>query len=190
MALLQIRPYFDPILTKPSQPATLGEDGRASADVIKLARAMVETSRKVGGAGMAAVQVGVPIRLFIMDLEHHGGDSITFINPVITEVSAELALRKEGCLSMPNGFIELERPDWCEIAYTNIRGEPATYHATGIAAMCVQHEMDHLDGIRNIDRLSKLKRDRVLKAYAKHKPYATGRTREFGPGTAGTGTNH
>lgn len=186
MALLQLRPYFDPIMRTVSAPVRLDLDNRPPADVMKLAMSMVETSRAINGAGMAAVQVGVPIRLFILDLAHHGGDSITFINPEIVEAAPELALRKEGCLSMPDCFIELERPEWVKVAYTNVQGERAIYDATGLASMCVQHEIDHLDGIRNIDRLSKLKRDRVIKSYQKHKPYL--RRPASGPGTATAST--
>lgn len=182
MSLLQIRPYFDPILRIPSEAVELDADGRCSPEVIKLAMNMVETSRAVNGAGMAAVQVGVPIRLFILDLEHRGGDTITFINPELMDESPDLVTQKEGCLSMPNKFIELARPAWAVLAYTNIHGQEAEYRAEGLAAMCVQHELDHLNGIRNIDRLSKLKRELVLKSYKKHKPYMT-RTASS-PGTA------
>lgn len=166
MALRQIRPYFDPLLKTVSKPVEMVE-GRFPAAIIRLGMDMLETSRKVSGAGMAAVQVGVPVRMFIMDLAKNGGDTITFINPVLTEVSDELVTRKEGCLSMPGCFIDVERPVWAKVAYTNTAGDKTDYLAEGLASLCVLHELDHLDGIRNIDRLSKLKRDLVLKKYRK-----------------------
>ena len=167
MALRQIRPYFDPILKTVSQPVELMSDGRVPAHVIRLGIDMLETSRKVSGAGMAAVQVGEPLRMFVMDLSRHGGDAITFINPEIVETAEEKVTQKEGCLSMPGCFIDVERPKWARINYIGTDGSEKEYRAEGLAALCCQHEMDHLDGIRNIDRVSKLKRDMVLKKYRK-----------------------
>lgn len=166
MGYRQILPMTDPLLRTQSAPVTL-VDGKVPDPILTLAEDLLATTRAVNGAGMAAVQVGVPVRLFLMDLIAISGDTIVFINPEIIERAEKLVTRKEGCLSMPGGWVEIERPDWVVVRYIGLDGAEHEYRATGMASVCVQHEIDHLDGIRNIDRLSPLKRARALKAFQK-----------------------
>lgn len=167
MALRQIVPIDHLSLREPSAPVDLAAG--VPEDIVTLATDMLETSRAIGGAGMAAVQVGEPIRMFIMDLVSVAGDTIVFINPEIVWRSEETVVRKEGCLSMPGVMIEIARPAQCRVTYTDLKGRAQTYEADGFAAQCVQHEIDHLDGVRMIDGLSPLKRAMVLKQFEKAK---------------------
>jgi peptide deformylase len=166
MAFRQIVPITDPLLGKVSAPVDLTN---GVPDAVKvLAADMLETSREVGGAGMAAVQVGEPIRVFVMDLLSVAGDTMAFINPEIIERSEEKVARREGCLSMPGiAIFDIERPAKVTVRYTDLEGVEQTYVAEGFAAQCVQHEMDHLDGIRFYEHVSPLKRSMVLKQFAK-----------------------
>lgn len=162
MALRQIIPITDPRLKAPSLSV-----GEITAEIRTLAADMLETSRAIRGAGIAAVQVGVPIRLFVMDLSAIGGETITFVNPVVTFKSNEVVTRKEGCLSMPGVVLEVERPDAITVSYTDLDGNEFASTFAGYAGVAVQHEIDHLDGIRHIDHISPLKRGMALTAFAK-----------------------
>lgn len=169
MALRQILPLTHPLLGKPSAPVDLSA---GVPDAVKvLAFDMLETSRAVQGAGMAAVQVGEPIRMFVMDLvgARVPGDTIIFINPEITWRSEGTITRMEGCLSMPGTALDIDRPAEATVSYTDITGAQRTYEATGFAAQCVQHEIDHLDGIRMVDHLSPLKRKMVVERFEKRR---------------------
>lgn len=166
MALRQIIPVTDKLLREPSVPVEL-IDGEVPTAVLDLAGDMLETTRMVGGAGMAAVQVGEPIRMFVMDLASIKGDTLVFINPEITQRSVETIEMLEGCLSMPGLGFPVERNATVTVRYTTIDGVEKTYDAAGYAAVCCQHEIDHLDGIRNIDRLSPLKRNSLLTRFKK-----------------------
>lgn len=166
MALRQIIPVTNKLLKTISLPVDL-IDGEVPQDVLDLAGDMLETCRAVGGAGMAAVQVGVPIRLFVMDLAQIKGDTLVFVNPEITDRSVETIAMQEGCLSMPGLGFPVERSATVTVRYIAIDGTEKTYDASGYASVCCQHEIDHLDGIRNIDRLSPLKRDTLLKRFEK-----------------------
>jgi peptide deformylase len=178
MAFRQIVPITDPSLGKPSTPVDLSNG--ITEEIKALAVDMLDTSREVGGAGMAAVQVGTPVRMFVMDLASVAGDTIVFINPEIVARSAGVIARKEGCLSMPGiAIFDIERPTQVTVNYTDITGTPRTYEADGFAAQCVQHEMDHLDGIRFYDHVSKLKRAMVLKQFAKRAAARAGRADEL-----------
>lgn len=166
MALRQIVPITHPLLGQPSAPVDLSAG--VTAEIKALCVDMLDTSREVGGAGMAAVQVGLPLRLFVMDLASVAGETMVFINPQITERSEGKIARKEGCLSMPGiALFDIARPEKVTVAYTDLAGEPQTYVAEGFAAQCVQHEMDHLDGIRFYEHVSPLKRAMVLKQFEK-----------------------
>lgn len=164
MAYRQILPITDPLLTQPSAPI-----GEITDEIRDLARDMLETSRAVNGAGIAAVQVGVPVRLVIVDLIQIGGDTLVMVNPEIIGGTPEVQKRREGCLSMPGVILEVERAAGVRVDYTDLTGERRTYEATDFAAVAVQHELDHLDGVRHIDHLSPLRRAMALKQFQKHR---------------------
>lgn len=164
MTFRQILPITDPRLSEPSMPIDLSAGVPEAIRV--LAADLLETSRAVDGAGMAAIQVGEPVRLFVMDLARMDGDTIAFINPKVIETSEEIATRREGCLSMPGIFFDLARPAQVRIAYFDLAGEEQHYVAKDFASMCVLHELDHLDGVRHLDHLSPLKRAMALKKFA------------------------
>jgi peptide deformylase len=161
--LRQIIPCTDPRLKAVSVPVDALDD-----NVRMLVRDLFDTTKLAEGAGMAAIQIGVPVRVFVMDLSRMGGPREAFINPVITWTSETTAVNKEGCLSMPGVWINLERPTEAKIEYLDLEGTRQSRHAIGHEALAIQHEMDHLDGIRNIDRLSTLKRAMAMKRYQDH----------------------
>lgn len=165
--LRQILPITDPRLFTKSAPVDVSAG--ITPEIIKLGSDLLDTSRAVRGAGMAAIQVGVPVRVFLMDLAHIDGDTILFINPEIISLSEEKATRLEGCLSMPNIATEIERPATAMIRYVNLDGNIVEYHAEGFAAQCVQHEMDHLDGVRMIDHVTPMKRAMLLTKFQKQR---------------------
>jgi peptide deformylase len=163
MTLLQIIPITDPRLREPSR--AIDVEAGVPLDIRVLSQSMLATCRAVDGAGMAAIQAGHPVRLFVMDLGRVGGDTIVFINPEVTSRSEEMMEMVEGCLSMPGISFPLERHAAVTVSYIDLDGAALEYHATGYGALCCQHEIDHLDGIRAIDRLSPLKRAMVLKKF-------------------------
>lgn len=130
---------------------------------------MLETMYAAPGIGLAAIQVGVPKRIIVMDLagKDQEPEPRYFVNPKIIDPADELAPYEEGCLSVPDAFEELDRPATCTVEYLDYEGRPQRLEATGLLATCIQHEMDHLDGILFIDHLSRLKRDRILKRLKK-----------------------
>lgn len=125
---------------------------------------MVETMHDAPGIGLAAVQIGVPKRVIVMDLSRQDAPAPVqfFVNPEITWRSDELFVYEEGCLSVPEIYDEVERPARVRIAYLNYQGERVEEEAEGLYGVCIQHEMDHLEGVLFIDRLSRLKRDRYI----------------------------
>lgn len=125
---------------------------------------MVETMHDAPGIGLAAVQVGVPKRIIVMDLSREDAPAPVqhFVNPEITWRSDELFVYEEGCLSVPEIYDEVERPARVRFTYLNYQGERVEEEAEGLYAVCIQHEMDHLEGVLFIDRLSRLKRDRYI----------------------------
>ena len=125
---------------------------------------MLETMYAAPGIGLAAVQVGVPRRVIVMDLAREDEPKAPryFVNPEITWASEELAVREEGCLSVPEIYDEVERPAQVGLKYLNYQGEVVEEDAEGLLAVCIQHEMDHLNGVLFIDHLSRLKRDRAI----------------------------
>ncbi len=133
---------------------------------------MLETMYAANGIGLAAIQIGVPKRIIVMDIDWNKGkkDPLYFVNPVIKLRDKDKSIYEEGCLSVPNQFAEIERPKNCEVEYLNYYGEKKLLKAEGLLATCIQHEMDHLEGILFIDYLSKLKKSMIIKKLIKSKP--------------------
>jgi peptide deformylase len=138
-------------------------------DVQSLIGDMFETMYDAPGIGLAAIQVGVPKRIVTMDLSKKEGpqEPRVFINPEILWRSDEKALYEEGCLSIPEYYEEVERPAQVRVKYLDRDGKEQELEATGLLATCIQHEVDHLNGVLFIDHISKLKRSRVIKKFSK-----------------------
>ncbi len=132
---------------------------------------MLETMYAANGIGLAAIQIGVPKRIIVMDLGGENGkkDPRYFVNPVIKNKDKLKTTYEEGCLSVPDQFAEIDRPKKCEVEYLDYNGEKKILKAEGLLATCIQHEMDHLEGILFIDYLSKLKKTMILKKLSKNK---------------------
>ena len=159
MALRPILTVPDPVLKQVSAPVEVVDDAlRALMDD------MLESMYAAPGIGLAAVQVGAPVRVIVMDLAREDEPPAPryFINPEITWASEEMAVREEGCLSVPEIYDEVERPAQVGLKYLNYQGETVEEDAEGLLAVCIQHEMDHLNGVLFIDHLSRLKRDRAI----------------------------
>ena len=166
MALREILTVPHPVLKQVSKPVDKVDDAlRALMDD------MLETMYDAPGIGLAAVQIGEPVRVIVMDLqERPEGDPEAeavkqpryFVNPEIVWKSEELAPYEEGCLSVPEIYDEVMRPAKVRLRYLNYQGEQVEEEADGLFATCIQHEMDHLEGVLFIDHLSKLKRDRAV----------------------------
>ena len=133
---------------------------------------MLDTMYAADGIGLAAIQIGIPKRIIVMDISWSKGEKkpMYFVNPVIREKDKEKSIYEEGCLSVPNQFAEIERPRKCEVEYLNYEGEKKLLKAEGLLATCIQHEMDHLEGILFIDYLSKLKKSMIIKKLLKNRP--------------------
>ena len=132
---------------------------------------MLETMYHAKGIGLAAIQIGVPKRIIVMDLSKEEGekDPKYFVNPVIKNRNSNLSKYLEGCLSLPDQFAEVDRPSTCEVEYLDYNGNKKILKANGLLATCIQHEMDHLEGILFIDHLSKLKKSMIIKKLSKLK---------------------
>ena len=156
----------DSILRKKSQSLEKVDD-----ELKKLMDDMLETMYSAPGIGLAAVQVGVLKRLVVIDLskDDQKKEPLFFVNPKITFQSKKTSVYEEGCLSLPGYFAEIERPAECHINYIDYDGKSKDLQASGLLATCIQHEIDHLDGILFIDYLSKLKKDMIIKKLIKHK---------------------
>ena len=137
----------------------------------KLINDLFETMYDSNGIGLAAVQVGILKRVIVVDVSSKEEEKkpFCFVNPVIKKVSDEMSLYEEGCLSIPDTFIEIERPKICEVEYVDINGKIKTQEFDGLLSTCVQHEINHLDGKLIIDHLSKLKKDMIIKKISKIK---------------------
>ena len=137
----------------------------------KLMDDMLETMYAANGIGLAAIQIGVPKRIIVMDIskEENEKNPMFFVNPVIIKKNLEKATYEEGCLSVPNQFAEIDRPNSCEVEYLDYNGNKKKLKAEGLLATCIQHEMDHLEGILFIDYLSKLKKTMIIKKLSKLK---------------------
>jgi peptide deformylase len=140
-----------------------------TSEVRRLADDMLETMYDAPGVGLAAIQIGVPIRMVTMDVTKSEDEHqpMVLINPEIVWASEEKRVYEEGCLSIPEYYEEVERPDRVRFRYMNLQGETIEQDADGLLATCVQHEIDHLNGVLFIDYLSKLKRDRVMTKFKK-----------------------
>ena len=140
-------------------------------DMQKLMDDMLETMYAAPGIGLAAIQVGVPKRIIVLDIQQKEGQKnpLFFVNPEIIEKSKNLTTYEEGCLSVPGQFAEIDRPDQCHIKYLDYEGNKKEMKAEGMLATCIQHEMDHLEGILFIDYLSKLKKTMIIKKLSKQK---------------------
>tara|TARA_B100001093_G_scaffold395300_1_gene382167 strand:- start:49 stop:567 length:519 start_codon:yes stop_codon:yes gene_type:complete len=137
----------------------------------KLMDDMLETMYLAPGIGLAAIQIGVPQRIIVMDISKEEGkkEPRYFVNPIIINKNPEKNTYEEGCLSVPDQFAEISRPSTCEIEYLDYDGKKKLLKADGLLATCIQHEMDHLEGILFIDYLSKLKKSMIVKKLSKIK---------------------
>jgi len=142
---------------------------KVDASIRKLADDMFETMYDAPGIGLAAIQIAEPLRVVTMDLAKKDDEKEprVFINPEIVWSSDEMNVHEEGCLSIPEYYEEVERPAKIKVRFLDLDGKPQEVDADGLLATCLQHEIDHLNGVLFIDHLSKLKRDRVIKKYTK-----------------------
>jgi len=132
---------------------------------------MLETMYAANGIGLAAIQIGIPKRIIVMDIskDENKKEPRYFVNPIIQNKDKIKSIYEEGCLSVPNQFAEIERPKNCDIEYLDYYGNKQILKAEGLLATCIQHEMDHLEGILFIDYLSKLKKSMIIKKLSKNK---------------------
>ena len=132
---------------------------------------MLETMYAANGIGLAAIQIGIPKRIIVMDIskDENKKEPRFFVNPKIKNRDEAKSTYEEGCLSVPNQFAEIDRPSKCEVEYLDYNGVKKNLKAEGLLATCIQHEMDHLDGILFIDYLSKLKKSMIIKKLSKNK---------------------
>ena len=137
----------------------------------KLMDDMLETMYAANGIGLAAIQIGIPKRIIVMDIskDDNKKEPLYFVNPTIKNKDILKSTYEEGCLSVPNQFAEIDRPKNCEVEYLDYNGEKKLLKAEGLLATCIQHEMDHLEGILFIDYLSKLKKSMIIKKLSKNK---------------------
>jgi peptide deformylase len=162
LAAMSVRPILihpDPRLRKVAEPVAATDDGLRA-----LASDMLETMYEAPGIGLAAIQVGEPIRIIVMDLSRDDEPKAPryFVNPEILWASVETAPYEEGCLSVPDIYDDVERPARVKLRYVNYKGETIEEDADGLYAVCIQHEMDHLEGVLFIDHLSRLKKEKAL----------------------------
>ena len=165
MAIREILTVPNPVLKQVSEPVA----GGVTDDIRSLMDDMLETMYAAPGIGLAAIQIGVPLRVIVMDLAGEEEDKAPryFVNPEILETVEETAPYEEGCLSVPDIYDEIERPVRARIRYLNYAGEQVEEWADGMYAVCIQHEMDHLEGTLFIDYLSRLKRQRAIEKVKK-----------------------
>jgi peptide deformylase len=166
MTIREILTVPDPVLKQVSQPVEAVDDA-----VRALLDDMLATMYDAPGIGLAAIQIGVPKRVIVMDLarEEEPKTPRYFVNPQITWASEETLAYEEGCLSVPEYFDEVQRPAKVKLRYLNYQGETVEEDAEGLFAVCIQHEIDHLDGVLFIDHLSRLKREQAVKKVKKQK---------------------
>lgn len=164
---MSIKPLIilpDPLLRQVSKPVERVDDS-----LRKFADDMLDTMYEAPGIGLAAIQVGEPIRLLVIDLAKEGEPPApqVFVNPEIVERSGECSVYEEGCLSIPDYYAEVERPASVRVKYLDRDGKAQEMMAEGLMATCLQHEIDHLDGVLFIDHISRLKREMVVKKFKK-----------------------
>jgi peptide deformylase len=162
------------IITLPDKKLRLVSEPveRFDDELQRFADDMLETMYEAPGIGLAAIQVGVARRMLVCDVakredEDAEADPMILVNPEILWSSDERSVREEGCLSIPEYFAEVERPETVRVSYLDPRGKPHEMEASGVLATCLQHEIDHLNGMLFIDYLSKLKRDMVIRKFSK-----------------------
>ncbi|MDC7684764.1 peptide deformylase [Asticcacaulis sp. BYS171W] len=168
MAIREIITVPNPLLKQVSKPV----EGGVTDELRALMDDMLETMYDAPGIGLAAIQIGEPVRIIVMDLQEKPEDAPEdaegvknprfFVNPEIVSASEELSVYDEGCLSVPEVYDEVKRPARVRIRYLNYQGDTVEEDCDGLYATCIQHEMDHLNGVLFIDHLSKLKRDRAV----------------------------
>ena len=162
-----------PIIVEPNK--TLRQvskpDEKVTKDEQNLMDDMLDTMYAANGIGLAAIQIGVPKRIIVIDLnkDPEKKEPMYFVNPVIKNKNPKKATYEEGCLSVPNQFAEIDRPSKCDVEYLDYNGQKKILHAEGLLATCIQHEMDHLEGVLFIDYLSKLKKSIIIKKLSKIK---------------------
>ena len=166
MTIRDIITVPDETLKKISEPIVNFGDNEK-----KLIKDLFETMYNSKGIGLAAVQVGVLKRILVIDVSSKDEKKtpMSFINPVIRKFSDETSIYEEGCLSIPDTFIEIERPKTCEVEYIDLDGKKKNFKCEGLLSTCIQHEINHLDGKLIIDNLSKLRRDLIIKKVSKVK---------------------
>ena len=166
MSIKNIITVPDETLKKISQPLE-----KVTSDEKKLISDLFETMYYSKGIGLAAVQVGILKRIIVIDISNKEEEKkpMSFINPIIRKLSDETSIYEEGCLSIPDTFIEIERPKICEVEYIDLDGKLKNIKCDGLLSTCLQHEINHLDGKLIIDHLSKLKRDIIIKKISKDK---------------------
>ena len=166
MALRQILTEPNKILREKSLPVE-----KVDSDLQKLMDDMLETMYSAPGIGLAAIQVGVPKRVIVIDIapKDQPKNPMYFVNPIIISKSKDNSIYEEGCLSVPGQFAEIQRPEKCKVKYLDYHGQPKEIIAEGMLATCIQHEIDHLEGILFIDYLSNLKKSMIVKKLSKQK---------------------
>jgi len=154
----------DPLLRQVSKPIE-----RVDAETKRLAQDMLDTMSDAPGIGLAAVQIGIGRRMLVIDVSREDEEKtpLVFINPEILSSADELSVYEEGCLSIPDYYAEVERPALVTVKYVDREGKDQTIDAEGLLATCLQHEIDHLNGILFIDHISRLKREMVIKKFTK-----------------------
>jgi len=166
MAVKQILTEPNKFLRQISKPVEkVGDEER------KLMDDMLDTMYAAPGIGLAAIQIGIPKRIIVMDIsrDENKKEPLYFVNPVIKNKNENKSRYEEGCLSVPDQFAEIERPKTCEVEYLDYYGKKKILKAEGLLATCIQHEIDHLEGILFIDYLSKLKKSMIIKKLSKFK---------------------
>ena len=164
MSIKDIITVPDEILKKTSKPIE-----KIGVNEKKLVNDLLDTMYNSKGIGLAAVQVGILKRILVIDVstKEEKKNPLSFINPTIKKISDETSIYEEGCLSIPDTFIEIERPKICEVEYIDLEGKKKNLKCDGLLSTCIQHEINHLDGKLIIDHLSKLKRDIIIKKISK-----------------------
>ncbi len=160
MAIKEIITVPNPLLKTVSKPVDA-----IDSKILSILNDMLETMYAAPGIGLAAIQIGIPKRLLVIDIgrDNENRDPHFFINPEILDPAEELSYFEEGCLSVPGVWEEIERPNECNVRFLDINGDEKNIRYSGMMATVIQHEMDHLNGIVFVDYLSRLKKDRAIK---------------------------
>ena len=166
MAIKKILIEPNKLLRQVSKPVK-----NVNKDTQKILDDMLETMYSANGIGLAAIQIGIPKNLIVIDLltKEKKKDPMYFVNPKIIKKSSKFSKYEEGCLSIPNLFAEIQRPTECEVEYLDYNGKNKVLKAGGLLATCIQHEIDHLNGVLFIDHISKIKRKMAVEKVLKQK---------------------